>query len=94
MSRGHVASNLEICHVPDITSPCVKFFIFAQIAIFSFFATLQGATFCIQFELPALWRFLAIFTKIGKITTFKGATLGIQFESLALRRFSRFSSLQ
>ena len=34
---------------------------FAQIAILAKIATLQGATFDIQFESPAVWRFFAIF---------------------------------
>ena len=45
----------------DFVSICAKFAIFAKIAIIVNIASLQGATFGVQFESPALWRFFAIF---------------------------------
>ena len=94
ISRGHLASNLSICHILDFVSPLAfssflpNFFAsFAKIAIFSVIskiATLQEVTFGIQFESSAMWQFSPFspskFAIIPKIATLQGSTFGIQFD--------------
>ena len=89
-------SNLNI--LPHIASPLA---IFAKIANFAKIASLQGATFGIQFKSPEAgdfspvsplhaWNFakIAIFAKIASL---QGATFGIQFKSPAAGDFSPVS---
>jgi len=74
--RGHFWHPIWIfCHILDIASPLA---IFAKIAIFAKFASLQGGTFGIQFKSPEadnflpfslLHAFLTIFAKIANFAT-------------------------
>ena len=77
------SSRSDFCHLIWFTSPLAIFRQFSpsKFAVFAKIATLQGATFGIQFDSPALWRFFAIFA-IACISGHKRAYIRSRYKTI------------